>query len=188
MLVLMLMWLLLLLLMWLLLLMRIAAFWSCPNRPPALHTRKKKTTTTSGDPNAEGQEAYCPSSEGWPPFMRVNPVLDWTYHDVWCFLRSARASYCSLYDDGYTSLGGVHNTLPNSALKRGDGTFAPAHALADGRLERAGRATKARRAESLPATPADVEPCITLRAGIVVVGDEILSGKVNDANTPYLCR
>jgi hypothetical protein len=29
-----------------------------------------------------------------------------------------------------------------SALKKSDGTFAPAHILADGRLERAGRATK----------------------------------------------
>lgn len=29
-----------------------------------------------------------------------------------------------------------------SALKKADGTFAPAYALADGRLERSGRATK----------------------------------------------
>jgi len=29
-----------------------------------------------------------------------------------------------------------------SALKKGDGSFAPAHMLADGRLERSGRATK----------------------------------------------
>jgi hypothetical protein len=45
-----------------------------------------------------------------------------------------------------------------------------------------------RRPDSLPATPADVEPCITLRAGVVIVGDEILSGKVTDTNTPFLCR
>lgn len=33
--------------------------------------------TRRGDPNAGGQETFCPSSEGWPPFMRVNPILDW---------------------------------------------------------------------------------------------------------------
>ncbi|GBF98909.1 FAD synthase [Raphidocelis subcapitata] len=144
--------------------------------------------TRRGDPNAEGQEYFCPSSDGWPPFMRINPVLDWTYHDVWTFLRAAQIPYCVLYDQGYTSLGGVHNTLPNSALKKGDGSFAPAHMLADGRLERAGRATKARRVDSLPASLADVAPNIALRAGLVVVGDEILSGKVTDVNTPFLCR
>jgi len=66
-----------------------------------------------GDPNAEGQEYFCPSSAGWPPFMRINPILDWSYVDVWGFLRHCQLPYCCLYDQGYTSLGGVHNTLPN---------------------------------------------------------------------------
>ncbi|RVX11937.1 FAD synthase [Vitis vinifera] len=29
-----------------------------------------------GDPTAVGQEQFSPSSPGWPPFMRVNPILD----------------------------------------------------------------------------------------------------------------
>eukprot|EP00877_Chromochloris_zofingiensis_P003920 jgi/Chrzof1/13529/Cz08g00340.t1 len=143
--------------------------------------------TRRGDPNAEGQEYFCPSSDGWPPFMRINPILDWTYHDVWTFLRATNVPYCSLYDAGYTSLGGTHNTLPNSALKKEDGSFAPAYMLADGRLERVGRATKARHQDSLPSSPADVASSISGSAGIVVVGDEILSGKVIDANAPFLC-
>ena len=78
--------------------------------PPNTTKNEKKP---SGDPNADGQDAFCPSSAGWPPFMRLNPILDWGYADVWAFLCTGRVAYCRLYDEGYTSLGGVHNTLPN---------------------------------------------------------------------------
>jgi FAD synthetase len=48
--------------------------------------------------------------------MRINPILDWSYVDVWGFLRACGLPYCCLYDQGYTSLGGVHNTLPNRCV------------------------------------------------------------------------
>ena len=95
--------------------------------------------TRRGDPNAGDQEFFSPSSEGWPAFMRVNPILDWTYHDVWAFLRTFNFEYCSLYDRGFTSLGSIHNTVPNAALKASAGGFAPAYMLADASLERSGR-------------------------------------------------
>jgi hypothetical protein len=29
-----------------------------------------------------GLTEFAPSSSGWPPYMRVNPILDWTYRSV----------------------------------------------------------------------------------------------------------
>lgn len=139
--------------------------------------------TRRGDPNAKGQEFFTPSSVGWPPFMRVNPVLDWTYGDVWAFLRAVGAPYCSLYDRGFTSVGGIDNTEPNSALQKEDGSYAPAHSLPDGRLERAGRTSK----PGLKCKPSHLST-LTHTAGLVIIGDEILSAKVEDANTPFLCN
>ncbi|KXZ50142.1 hypothetical protein GPECTOR_17g778 [Gonium pectorale] len=222
--------------------------------------------TRRGDPNAGGQDTFCPSSEGWPPFMRVNPIIDWTYHEVWVFLRAVRAPYCTLYDHGYTSLGGTGNTLPNSSLRRPDGGYEPAYALADGRQERSGRlhaaqpkspaplqhhnhsqgghvdkgshataldrlssggrgrgdgavasgtaaavADGAGDGEEVPGADgedgraADRRPAgprsgggsplpgpggseLTKSAAIVIIGDELLSGKVEDVNARFLCR
>ncbi|XP_025815659.1 probable FAD synthase [Panicum hallii] len=99
--------------------------------------------TRNGDPNAVGQQQFSPSSPDWPPFMRVNPILDWSYSDVWSFLLTCKVKYCSLYDQGYTSIGSIHNTVPNELLRDGSGGYKPAYKLSDGGLERAGRAKKA---------------------------------------------
>jgi FAD synthetase len=83
-----------------------------------------------GDTTVCLQDFFCPSSNGWPPFMRINPLLNWAYEDVWAYLRAIGAKHCKLYDQGYTSLGSIGNTAPNSALRRTDGTYAPAYKLA----------------------------------------------------------
>jgi 3'-phosphoadenosine 5'-phosphosulfate sulfotransferase (PAPS reductase)/FAD synthetase len=100
----------------LLLLLLLLAFSGRKKHNPHAHTPTRRCPhkqKNSGDPNADGQDAFCPSSAGWPPFMRLNAILDWGYADVWAFLCAAGVAYCQLYDEGYTSLGGVHNTLPN---------------------------------------------------------------------------
>ena len=57
---------------------------------------------------------FCPSSPGWPAFLRVNPMLHWSYYDVWGLLAAGGGlPYCELYDRGFTSIGSVANTEPN---------------------------------------------------------------------------
>lgn len=109
--------------------------------------------TRSSDPNAVGQDHFAPSSHWMPPFMRVNPVLEWNYGHVWHFLRLFQLPYCSLYDQGYTSLGTTKDTLPCPALAVTRGPvesegqnalpkFWPAYMLRDWEQERAGRIKK----------------------------------------------
>jgi len=96
--------------------------------------------TRRTDPFCDTLRPFSPTDEGWPQIMRVNPLIDWNYHDIWIFIRSINLSYCSLYDRGYTSIGSTYNTNPNPSLKRPNSdTYYPAYLLLDANLERAGR-------------------------------------------------
>ena len=67
--------------------------------------------------------------------------------DMRQFLRHLDIPYCSLYDLGYTSLGGTTDTHPNPALKREQGSagttdadsYRPAYELVEDDAERLGR-------------------------------------------------
>ena len=95
------------------------------------------------DPWSRDLEPICKSSPGWPDFMRVFPILDWSYKHVWSFLRIFELPYCSLYDLGYTSLGELDNTVKNPHLKVesdvGDDNYLPAYALENEEYERESR-------------------------------------------------
>ncbi|KAG5999072.1 hypothetical protein E4U43_002299 [Claviceps pusilla] len=97
--------------------------------------------TRRTDPYCEFLTPFAPTDEDWPPFMRVNPILDWHYVDVWTFIRCLHVPFCSLYQKGYSSLGGVTNTRPNPALAvDAQGTnFRPAYELVRDDEERLGR-------------------------------------------------
>ena len=97
--------------------------------------------TRRDDPFSDALHTFSPTDPEWPQYMRINPILDWNLADVWRVLQECHIPYCSLYDEGYTSLGSSHNTKPNPALKT-DGdemSYKPAYMLEDGNLERAGR-------------------------------------------------
>lgn len=95
------------------------------------------------DPWSRDLEPICKSSPGWPDFIRVFPILDWSYHQVWEFLRRFELPYCKLYDEGYTSLGERDNTIKNPHLRvdhpEGFEQYLPAYALADDSYERESR-------------------------------------------------
>ncbi|XP_031261673.1 FAD synthase [Pistacia vera] len=153
-----------------------------------------------GDPTAVGQEQFSPSSPGWPAFMRVNPILDWSYRDVWAFILTCKVPYCSLYDQGYTSIGSIYDTVPNALLCVNNSSsskekFKPAYLLSDGRLERAGRAKKFsqqvcghRPVIANGMDDNDLHRNSMLTASAIAVGDEVLFGTVEDQLGPLLCK
>ena len=53
------------------------------------------------DPQGANLEPHTPSTPDFPPFMRILPLLERTYGDVWDFISVFQISYCCLYDEGY---------------------------------------------------------------------------------------
>ena len=99
-------------------------------------------------------EQATDTNRGWPDFMRIHPILDWHTSEVWYFIKWLERSsfgtdfpitYCSLYDSGYTSLGGCDNTVRNPQLKRKDTQqekFWPAWWVLEDDIERLSRVQK----------------------------------------------
>ena len=99
--------------------------------------------TRRTDPHGGSLDFFDKTDRGWPEFMRIHPVLGWRYAEVWAFLRHLDFEWCELYDQGYTSLGGLGDTHPNPKLRvndeKGKELFHPAWMLEVDNEERLGR-------------------------------------------------
>lgn len=85
-------------------------------------------------------QAFAPTDGNWPEFMRINPILDWTFSEIWYFIRKLQLPYCSLYDHGYTSIDSTQNTVQNKGLLMSDGVnYLPAYMLENQEAERDSR-------------------------------------------------
>lgn len=94
------------------------------------------------DPKCKDAVLMQPTDPDWPPLMRIYPLLDWTYNDVWLHIFMFKVPFCLLYEFGYTSIGNRLDTIPNPYLRRGAGCsedYYPAYMLGHSSLERAGR-------------------------------------------------
>lgn len=79
------------------------------------------------------------TDNGWPKFIRVCPVLNWSYSLIWEYIDKNCINYCKLYAEGYTSLGSRSKTRPNPKLLTKEGNFLHARALQADAFERLGR-------------------------------------------------
>ncbi|GES62145.1 FAD synthetase [Aspergillus terreus] len=107
--------------------------------------------TRRTDPHGAKLTHFDRTDHGWPDFVRIHPVIDWHYAEIWAFIRHLGLRYCPLYDQGYTSLGGQTDTHPNPKLRvepgsasRPDGDdatnqYRPAYELTEDLEERLGR-------------------------------------------------
>lgn len=76
--------------------------------------------TRRTDPHGANLTHFDRTDSGWPDFVRIHPVIDWHYAEIWAFICHLGFQYCLLYDQGYTSLGGTTDTHPNPRLRIDD--------------------------------------------------------------------
>ncbi|XP_044270845.1 FAD synthase-like isoform X2 [Tribolium madens] len=100
--------------------------------------------TRRTDPFSGDLSVFQMTDANWPQILRVSPVLDWHYSDIWDYLLLYKVPYCKLYDLGFTSLGNTVNTERNPSLKcydpfDGSEFYLPAYKLLKEGKERNGR-------------------------------------------------
>ncbi|KAF1742186.1 hypothetical protein MXB_1931 [Myxobolus squamalis] len=62
-------------------------------------------------------QSFQQTDEGWPRFLRVFPIINFDYADVWKYIQKFSVPYCKLYSQGYTSIGSLNKTRKNETLR-----------------------------------------------------------------------
>lgn len=68
------------------------------------------------DPHCSGLDIFSPTDKSFPNTIRINPIINWSYKDVWDYIEENNVNVCKLYEKGYTSIGDTSNTFPNYLL------------------------------------------------------------------------
>lgn len=98
--------------------------------------------TRRSDPNGRGLDSVVETDGDWPRVLRIHPLLDWSYNEVWQGICYLGLDYCSLYDEAYTSLGDSESSRRNDKLvleTQLSVTTLPAYLLKEPDSERMGR-------------------------------------------------
>lgn len=92
--------------------------------------------------NSNKLSVFQVTDNNWPTYVRVYPILDMDYIEIWKYIKDNKLKYCKLYDQGYTSLGNKSKTFKNDKLiyyENGIAKYKPAYDLIDEIYERTNR-------------------------------------------------
>lgn len=70
------------------------------------------------DPFAQDLKPIQRTDDGWPDFLRLQPLLHWKLACIWSFLLYSGEPICGIYGVGFSSLGDISHTLPNPHLSK----------------------------------------------------------------------
>ncbi|CAR26248.1 hypothetical protein ZYGR_0H00560 [Zygosaccharomyces rouxii] len=70
------------------------------------------------DPFAQDLKPIQRTDDGWPDFLRLQPLLHWKLAYIWSFLLYSGEPICGIYSVGFSSLGDINHTLPNPYLAK----------------------------------------------------------------------
>ena len=74
--------------------------------------------TRCEDPAAQYQQngLVDATSKGWPSLIRVSPIFNWSYPQVWQYIFDGDVPFCPVYAHGYSSIGGKDTCGQNPHL------------------------------------------------------------------------